>query len=89
MEVLQTLGYPMQLSPGFSNGNDGKGAVTYKLQPVGMILSDVFHDIPVRHPLRHSDELSFPHVPVNSSQTHDVRMGQHTPEDDLLAKLLE
>ena len=50
MEVLQTLGCPVQLLPPFSEGT-GESEVTYQLQSVGMIISDVVHDVPVRHPL--------------------------------------
>jgi len=53
VEVSQTPGCSVQLPPYFSDGNygNGGGVVTYQLEPVGGILSNVLHNIPVWHPL--------------------------------------
>jgi len=89
MEVLQTLGCPTQLLPRFGEENGRESEVTYQLQPVDVIISYEVHDVPVRHPFRHGDELSFLHVAVNPSKLQDVRMRDRSPENSLLAKSLE
>jgi len=51
MNVFQTLRRPVQLVPRFSEGSDGESEVTYQLQSVHVINSNVVHDVPVLHPL--------------------------------------
>ena len=75
MKVLQTLGRPVQLLSRLSEGSSGGSEVTHQFQSVSVIVVDVLHDVPMRHPLRHYAELSFLHVPLNSSKCQDVRMG--------------
>lgn len=50
MEILQTLGRAVQLSPYFSGGGSQGGGVTYQIQPVGMIIFNILHDVTVVHP---------------------------------------
>ena len=89
MEVPQTLGCFVQLSSRFSDGSGGGSEAAYQLQPVGRIVFNVVHDIPVIHPLRHSDELSFPYVFLNPNKFQDVRVGQCLPENHFFIKSLE
>lgn len=51
MEILQTLGCPIQLSWDFNGGSGRKSEVTYQLQPVCGVLLDELHDVPAFHPL--------------------------------------
>ena len=51
MEILQTLGCPVQLFPHFSEETSGKSDATYQLQPVYVIISYVVHDVAMGHPL--------------------------------------
>ena len=88
MEVFQTLSCPIQLSLHVSEGGCGKCEATCQFQSVDMILSNEFHNVSVRHPLRNSDELPFLHVSLNASKLQDVGMGQRIPENDFLAKSL-
>ena len=67
----------------------GGSEATYQFQPVDAIIFDILHDVPMLHPLRHSNELAFFHVSLNTSQVQDVRMGYCLPEDGFFAKLLE
>ena len=69
----------MQLLSHFSEGRGGGSEVTCQFQSVGGVLFDVLHDVSVFHPLRHSDELPFLHIPSNSNELQDVRMGHRTP----------
>ena len=75
VEVLQTLSCPIQLLPAFSEGSGGGSDVTHQVQSVGVIIFDELHDVPVHHPLRHSGELSIPHIPVDPNKFQDVRVG--------------
>ena len=75
MKVLQTLGCPVQLLSRLSEGSSGESEVTYQFQSVCVIILEVLNDVPMRHPLRHYAELSFLHVPLNSSKCQNVRMG--------------
>jgi len=88
MEITQTLGCPMQLFAHFSEGNGENCGATYQFQPVDVILPDEFHDVPVRHPFRNSNELPSGHVPLNPVEFQDVRMGQRIPEYNFFAELL-
>ena len=72
MEVLQSLGCPVQLPSHYNGGSGRWSEVTYQFQSVGVILSNVLHDSPVLHPLRHSSELPFLHVPPNPDKLYDV-----------------
>jgi len=65
------------------------GTSTYQLQSVDVIPLSVFHDVSVRHPLRNSGKLPFIHVPLDSSEFQDVRMGQCIPEENFSVELLE
>ena len=75
MEVLQTLCCPMQLLVYFSEGSSKERKATYQLQPVDVVVFNVFHDVPTCHPLGHSRETSFSHVPMNPNKLQDIRVG--------------
>ena len=75
MEVIQTPSCPVQLLSQFSERSWRKIEGTYEFQSVGVVLFDVLHDVPVVHPFRHGDELTFLHVPLNPNKSQDVRMG--------------
>jgi len=75
MEVFQTPGRPLQLLPRSSEVSGGDSEATYQLQSVGVILFNVLHDSTMHHPLRHSDELSFPRIFLGPNKFQDVRMG--------------
>jgi len=51
MEILQTLGCPVQLLLYFSGGGSGDIGATYQIKSVGVITFYVLHDVPVLHPL--------------------------------------
>jgi len=51
MEILQTLGRPMQLLSHFSDESGGRSEVTHQSQSVDVVNFNVVHDGPV-HPLR-------------------------------------
>ena len=89
MEIPQTLSCPVQLLSYMSKGSGGGSKVTYEFQPVDMIIPDILHDVPMHHPLRHSNELAPFHVSLNANKVQNVRMGYCLPEDGFLAKLLK
>jgi len=86
---LRPWAAPPNYSQVLSEGNVRESEATYQLQSVNMIVFDVVHDSPVRHPLRHSDEL--PPLPIlqNSNKVQDVRVGEGFPEDNFPVKSLE
>ena len=49
--------------------------VKYQFHSIHGSFLNVFDDVSVRHPLRHSDELPVLHVPLNPNEFQDVRMG--------------
>jgi hypothetical protein len=51
MEVLQTLGCPMQLLSHLSEGSGGGSKVTHQLQSVDRIIFDILCDVSMCHPL--------------------------------------
>ena len=51
MEVLQTLSGPVQLLSQFSKGGGGESEGTNQVQPVGVVIFNVIHDVAMRHPL--------------------------------------
>jgi len=51
MQIHQTLGCAVQLLLDFSEGSGEESEVTHQIQSVGVILPNVFHDVPMAHPL--------------------------------------
>ena len=51
VEVLQTLGYLVQLFSRFTRGGNWENEATYQLQSIGTVLRDELYDVSVHHPL--------------------------------------
>jgi hypothetical protein len=63
---------------------------TYQTHTVGLwIGADVFHHVPVGHPLRDDTEVSGVLRHGNSQQRQDVRVGQPFPDENFSTKSLD
>ena len=62
--------------------------VTYQLQAVASVSSDVLHDVTVGHPLGGHREFPILEGVGNSDETENVGMTQVLPHDNLFAEAL-
>ena len=67
----------------------GMNNVTHQMQTVGLwIGADIFHHVPVGHPLRDDTKMSGILRHGNSQQRQDVRVGQPFPDENFSTKSL-
>jgi len=63
----------------------GKGEATYQFHPVGAVIFDELHDVPVWHSLQHNSELPFRRIFLNPRCLDVIAYSR----DNFLAKPLE
>lgn len=76
MNVLETLGHAVQLRfvrPGRLTYEEGK---QYQFQPIGMIRSDILHDISTCHQFCDGGKMAGIDISQDAEELQDIWMGQ-------------